>query len=161
MADEREADPGLRRDLTVALRELAWTIHRRAPERVGGPIPTTEIALLKQALETPGATVGELSQALGLRQSNASAALRGMEARGLIVRTPSETDRRIVHVRATPAGEAEHRSIAQAWVESVVVALSDLSREQVLALEDAIEAMRTLERALRRRPPGAAGSPES
>lgn len=155
MADEPDAGSSRRWDLTVALRELAWTIHRRAPEWAGGPIPTTEIALLKQVLETPGETVGELSEALGLRQSNASAALRAMDGRGLIVRSPSETDRRIVRVQATRAGEREHKAIAQAWVDSVDVALSDLSNDQVRALEQAVEAMQALERALRLRPTGA------
>ena len=37
-------------DVSITLREIAWTIHRKAPDRAGvGPLPTTEIALLKQA----------------------------------------------------------------------------------------------------------------
>jgi DNA-binding MarR family transcriptional regulator len=145
--------PGaLRVELTVTLRELAWTIHRRVPDRAGvGPIPTTELALLKQVLETPGATVGELTQALGLQQPNTSAALRVLIRRGLVTREQSADDRRVARIFPTPLASTEHQAIAEAWAGSVDAALSQLSPEEIDALEQALNALQALDRAIRSR----------
>jgi DNA-binding MarR family transcriptional regulator len=136
-----EQDASMHR-VAIALRELAWTIHRRAPERAHvGPIPTTEVALLKQVIDGPGATVGELARTLGLRQSNTSAALRSLEGRGLIRRKSSENDRRIVRVEATPAGVREHEAISEAWsadIISAVAALADRDRERIEAATESL-----------------------
>jgi DNA-binding MarR family transcriptional regulator len=141
-----------RSELAITLRELAWTVHRRAPERAGvGPIPTTELVLLGQIMETPGATVGELSQALGLQQPNTSAALRVLVQRGLVSRETSETDRRVSKVMPTALAATEHRAIAEEWAGSVDAVLEGLSAEHRSALDRAVEALQALDRALRDR----------
>lgn len=140
-------------DLAVALRELAWAIHRKAPERAGnGPIPTTEVAVLKQIIETPECTVGDVAQALGLRQPNASAALRHLIQRGFVDRRQSQTDRRIAHLVATEAGISEHRAISQAWSEPVLSAIAALDAQQVAALDAATPALDAVLRHLRTTP---------
>jgi len=144
------AVPPTRRELTEVLREIAWTVHRRAPERAGvGPLPTTEIALLKQVISTPGATVGQLAEALGLRQPNASAAIRLLADKGLVTKEPSPDDRRIVRIVPTELGSSEHAEIADAWVRPLEDAIASLSEEQQQALEDAAEALMALHTALR------------
>lgn len=146
-APERDA---AQQRLAMSLREIAWTIHRRAPERAAvGPIPTTEIALLKQVVDAPGSTVGELATALGLQPSNTSAALRSLSERGLVHREPSPTDRRVVRVWSTPAGVAEHEAIASAWTADVVGALDALPAEDRAALEAAAPALARVHEALR------------
>lgn len=143
-----------RRELAEVLRELGWTVHRRAPERAGvGPIPTTELALLKQVIENPGATVGELAQALGLRQPNVSAAVRLLAARGLVTKEASPADRRITMVRATPLGHTEHEAIASGWSSPIMEALASLGEEHRRALADATEALGALHEALRAQRP--------
>jgi DNA-binding MarR family transcriptional regulator len=144
------ADPGsLRRELSLVLREVAWTIHRRAPERAGvGPIPTTELALLGQVLTTPGATVGQLAAALGLRQPNVSAAIRVLAGRGLVVKEASPHDRRIVRIMPTELGRSEHEAIATAWSRPVEDAIASLSPEHRQALSAAYEALEALHEAL-------------
>ena len=141
-----------RSDLKVTLRELAWSVHHRAPVRAGvGPLPTTEMVLLRQvALETPGATVGELATALGLRQPNVSAALRLLVARGLVFKEPSEHDRRVSRIYATPLGESEHAAIADAWTSGLDSAIAALSPEQLETLDNALDALQSLHRSLRR-----------
>lgn len=136
--------------LAAILRELAWTIHRSAPERAGvGPIPTTEIALLKQVLDAPGSTVGELSQALGLRQPNASAAIRGLVQRGWVSRVKSPDDRRVTRIVPTAEGAAEHRAITDAWGSPLVRALGELGADQRRRLAEATPALDELYRRLR------------
>jgi len=143
-------DPPRIADLAVALREVAWAIHRKAPDRAGaGPIPTTEVAVLKQIIETPDCTVGDVAAALGLRQPNASAALRNLMQRGFVHRRTSQTDRRIAHLVATEAGIAEHRAIAQAWAEPVLSAIASLTDDEVAALSAASPALDAILRHLR------------
>jgi DNA-binding MarR family transcriptional regulator len=141
-----------RSELAITLRELAWTVHRRAPERAGvGPIPTTELVLLGQVMETPGATVGELSQTLGLHQPNTSAALRVLVQRGLVARETSPDDRRVSRIVPTELAATEHRAIAEEWAGSVDAVLENLSPEHRAALERALDALQALDRALRDR----------
>jgi DNA-binding MarR family transcriptional regulator len=136
--------------LAMTLREIAWAIHRRAPERAQvGPIPTTEIALLKQVVDRPGATVGELARALGLQQSNTSAALRALRGRGLVVRETSAEDRRVARVWITDAGTAEHEAIAEAWTADIVHAIAALPADERASLEAAAPALAKLQQALR------------
>jgi DNA-binding MarR family transcriptional regulator len=148
-AADRALGGGDRR-LALTLREIAWAIHRRAPERADvGPIPTTEVALLKQIVDAPGSTVGELARALGLQQSNTSAALRTLSARGLVARETSEADRRVVRVWITPEGLAEHEAIAEAWSADVVRAIALLPPDERAALEAAAPALARVHEQLR------------
>lgn len=136
--------------LAVTLRELAWSIHKRTPESAGvGPLPTTEVALLKQVIDAPGSTVGELSALLGIRQPNTSAALRVLTKRGLVSRSVDETDRRTARILPTELGRTEHEQIAAEWARSVDVAIADLTPAQRDALEAATDAMAALTRIVR------------
>lgn len=136
--------------LKGTLRELAWTIHRKAPDRAGvGGLPTTEIALLKQVTDAPGSTVGELAEALGIRQPNVSAALRVLGQRGLVARKPSPLDRRVSRVFVTELGASEHQSISDAWTDTIEGALADLPADDLASLDAALEAMQALHRSLR------------
>lgn len=86
------------------LRDLAWSIHRRLPATQGLlHLPTTELAVLKEVLDSPGTTVSDLSRTLGLRQPNTSAAVRTLVERGLVTREQSAADRRMTLVGATEA----------------------------------------------------------
>lgn len=142
--------PGLT-DVSITLRELAWTIHRKAPERAGvGPLPTTEIALLKQVIDSPASTVGEIADALGLQQPNVSTSLRTLEQRGFVTREKSPQDRRVSLIQPTDSGIAEHRAISEEWARPVNDALLALTTEQQTALENAVDALTAAHRVLRR-----------
>ena len=146
-------------EVSITLRELAWTIHRKAPDRAGvGPLPTTEIALLKQVIDSPASTVGELAAALGLQQPNVSSGLRELERRGFVTREKSERDRRISLIQPTPSGIAEHQAIAEEWAGPVNAALDQLTPEQQAALEAAADALAAAHQALRR---GMSGTPNA
>lgn len=144
------ADPPTAAGIGAALRELAWTIHRHAPARAGaGPIPTTELALLKQIVDAPGSTVGELATVLGLQQPNASAGVGALERRGLVERRKDDADRRLSRVHATIAGVDEHRAISDAWVGPVERAVAALDPERYRNLVDALDALDAVDRQLR------------
>lgn len=56
--------------------------------------------------ENKGMTQRTLTQRLGIQPGSASEVISKLEAAGLIVRTPSETDRRTSDIRLTEIGEA-------------------------------------------------------
>lgn len=136
--------------VAVVLRELAWSIHKRTPDAAGvGPLPTTEVALLKQVIDAPGSTVGELSAMLGLLQPNTSAALRVLTKRGFVSRSVDEADRRTARIMPTELGRSKHEAIAAAWARSVESAIAELSPAERHALEAAADAMAALTRIVR------------
>lgn len=56
--------------------------------------------------ENKGMTQRTLTQRLGIQPGSASEVISKLEAAGLIVRTPSEADRRTTDIRLTKTGEA-------------------------------------------------------
>lgn len=141
--------------VVVALREIAWAIHRKAPDSAGvGPIPTTEIALLKQIIDQPGSTVGELATALGLQQPNTSSAITVLVKRGFVSREKSELDRRVSLIQPTDLGIRSHEAIASEWSSPVEAAIAGLSDHHRAALNAAVEALGALQSTLRRTPDG-------
>lgn len=137
--------------MPALLRELAWVVHRQAPDRAGiGPMPTTELMLLKQVIDYPDSTVNELATVLGLRQPNVSSALRVLEQRGYISREKSDSDRRVSHIRATQDGNLMHEAISEAWANDIAVALEALPGADRDALQRAAPALLNLQLTLRR-----------
>lgn len=65
---------------------------------------------------SPGATasVGHLAERLCLRHNTAVELAQRLESAGLIARHPNEDDRRSVHLRLTPTGEAKLAILSQA-----------------------------------------------
>lgn len=142
------------RDVTTVLRDLAWTIHRRVPEVAGlDPLPSTELAILKHVIETPGTTVTALARHLDLRQSNTSAALRTLAARGLVHREPSTVDRRLTLVFPTDLAVAESTMISAAWSGEMREVLDRLDAADVAAIEAAAGALERLDAALHEHTP--------
>lgn len=54
----------------------------------------------------PGMGVGQLAQALNVRQPTASNALKTLQARGLVVAQKAAHDRRVLQLTLTPEGQA-------------------------------------------------------
>lgn len=149
MKDERET-AARRRELAVLLRDLAWTIHRRIPDVTGiDPLPSTELAVLKHILESPGMTVTELSRHMALKQSNTSAAVRVLTERGLVTREGSPADRRISRLIPTEQALAQDEAIEDAWAGPIRNGLAGLGCEEAAALEAAASALQALNVVLR------------
>lgn len=139
-----------RREVAVLLRDLAWTIHRRIPDVTGiDPLASTELAVLKHILETPGMTVTELSRRMALKQSNTSAAVRVLTERGLVTRESSPVDRRISRLVPTAEALAQDEAIEDAWAGPIRSGLAGLSDKEAQALDAAASALQTLNSVLR------------
>ena len=146
-----ESDTAARqREVAVLLRDLAWTIHRRIPDVTGiDPLASTELAVLKHILETPGMTVTELSRRMALKQSNTSAAVRVLTERGLVTRESSPADRRISRLVPTDEALAQDEAIEDAWAGPIRNGLAGLSDEEGRALDAAASALQSLNAVLR------------
>lgn len=134
-------DPRLLR-LGVVLHELSWRMRRRGPADVGlAPLPPTELEVLRHVTTHPGASVGDAAQALGLRASNASAAVRGLAERGLLDRRPDPDDGRVVRLHPSGRAEEHRRMIEGAWARVLGDAMAPVAPEDVERLLAAAEVL--------------------
>jgi len=83
---------------------------------------------------------GEISRDLGITTGRTAIALKGLEKKGMICRSASETDRRCVNVRITQAG----REAAESFRTQVLESIERMLRE--LGADDAREYVRIVSR---------------
>ena len=93
--------------------------------------------------ETAGMTQKELTARLGVQPGSASEVLNKLEQAGLILRTPSETDRRTTDIRLTPEGEVLAKVAAAQRMErheQMFAMLSGEEKETLIVLLEKINA---------------------
>ena len=88
---------------------------------------------------------------MGLKQSNASAAVRTLTERGLLTRSGSPTDRRVSHLEPTDEARAQNEAIAAAWSGPIRDGIGQLDEQQRAALEAASDALVALNRLMQAR----------
>jgi len=144
--------------LTAALHNLAWTMRHAAPTQAGVPsVATSDLAVLKGVLASPGLTVGALAASLGLQRPNVSSSLRTLESQGLVERAPDAADRRRTLVQPTPRARNESQAIASAWRSVIAEAVEDLPQEDVDVLLRSAAVLAKLNEAVRTRLAAPAG----
>lgn len=89
-----------------------------------------------------GVTMSELSRMLLVSNGNATAVVDRLEADGLVRRTPSDTDRRTVHVALTPEGLAQFEGLAARHEAEVSRIFGGLSEADLDVLTDILKRMR-------------------
>jgi DNA-binding MarR family transcriptional regulator len=88
----------------------------------------------------PGITPAELSRVLHLDPSTISGVLQRLMSKRLLRRDRDEVDRRVVHLRLTPAGERLNRPSKIGTIESAIRAtLQQLPEPKVRAAMDVLE----------------------
>ena len=135
------------RDLAVALHDIAWLLPRTIdPWSEAGvdPLPASELEVMRLLVRAPGLSVGEVARELGLQPSNASAAIRSLQARGLLERKPDSRDGRISRLTPTAEAQAIRRRREAAWGELLRARLRRLPAEDVAALLAAADPLRAL-----------------
>lgn len=93
--------------------------------------------------ETGFITQSELTQRLGVQPGSASEVIIKLESAGLIVRLPSEKDKRTTEVHLTETGKAEaerFKAIRTQRHERMFAALSDGEKAALLSLLETINA---------------------
>jgi DNA-binding MarR family transcriptional regulator len=126
--------------ISMALRQQAWQQgHAR-------DLTPTQGEALSQLQRTPGLTLGEVAERLGVRPSTASEAVTALEAKGWVERHRDPADRRRLHLRLTPEG----RNLAQdvdRWPQFLADVVEELDEEEKGQLMRLLQRMiRTLQR---------------
>lgn len=132
------ADEDLR-VLAVALHDLSRTVRQAQGTATGGfpRLPPTEFEVMRYVDAHPGTSVGGAAAALDLRQSNVSAAVRGLAERGLVERTPDEDDRRVTRLHPTPLARRRRDPVELGWATTLGTALADLDPADAAAIRRA------------------------
>ncbi|GAB3088838.1 MarR family winged helix-turn-helix transcriptional regulator [Isoptericola nanjingensis] len=134
MPDETIVTPDLA-DLADVLVELARHLDVRAPElRDIVPLTGTEVAVIREVHRTPRPTPSRIALATGLARSNVSAALRTLEARGLVLREHTEGDGRTVRLVATPLADEHLARINAFWARRLGAVPDDVRDAALRAL---------------------------
>ncbi|WP_454049343.1 MarR family winged helix-turn-helix transcriptional regulator [Cellulomonas sp. Marseille-Q8402] len=121
------ADDDLRR-LAVALHDLSRAVRQAQSTQDGPPrLPPTEFEVMRYVAAQPGTSVGGAAAALDLRQSNVSAAVRGLVARGLVERTADPSDARVARLRPTELAERYKDPVEAGWARTLAAALAHLA----------------------------------
>ncbi|KJL47027.1 MarR family protein [Microbacterium hydrocarbonoxydans] len=136
-------------DLADAVLVLGREIEARHPRTGFVDVAVNERLVLRSLDRDGEATPSALAERLGLQRSNLSTALRGLEAKGLIVREHDGSDGRAVIVRSTALAAHNLALLRERWSEVLRSALPDGAdvREAVDlvgALADGLVAARTL-----------------
>ena len=88
-----------------------------------------------------GVTMSELSRMLLVSNGNATTVVDRLEADGLVLRTPSEADRRTVYVALTPAGLAAFETLAAGHEAEVAKIFAGLPDADVETITDILKRM--------------------
>lgn len=97
--------------------------------RVGTPfeLRPVEFTILMLVDENPGVSAKHLAQALAVTPPNITMWMEKLEARGLVERERSTTDRRAQHIRCTASGSALARKAVRLVLDGEQAALTVLS----------------------------------
>lgn len=121
-------------ELLQVLTKLTHHPELESPEQLA----RGEGALLRYlALRHNGATAGELRDAMSVGSGRVANALKSLEAKGLITRSPSESDGRVVQVHLTRAGRdyiMERYQRLLRWTTLLMEELGEQDSKEVLRL---------------------------
>lgn len=117
----------------------AHGVQKQRFAAVFGPLgirPVT-LSVLGTIYENPGITQAELGKKLRIKRANIVPVMAELEGRGLIVRRPSDNDRRAHVVALTPAGTkltVKLLDLHRRLEEDLARALGERERDQLLEL---------------------------
>lgn len=129
-------------DLRVlrALRRIiqAVDIHSRKLAGVH-KITTPQLVTLLWIVESGSSTASDIAKQIHLSNSTVVGILDRLESKGLVVRERSTHDRRLVHVRATSAGEHLARSAPSPLQDVFANALHQLPEQEQRTIAESLE----------------------
>jgi DNA-binding MarR family transcriptional regulator len=142
----RQATKAEAKRLAVTLQDLAWLLPRTigAAELEREPLPLSELEVMRLLVRRPGLSVGDVAAELGLHGPNASAAVRGLAARGLLERRRDPDDGRITRLHPTARAIATRDQREDGWGAALRATLGDLDAPTAAALVAATPALRAL-----------------
>jgi len=105
-----------------------------------------QMVLLRVLIHKGKATPKELAQALSVTTGNITGLLDKLEAAGLVTRTRSGEDRRVVHVELTAKARQRFRKVHRASVDMLSEAFEGWTGPQITQLHDLLERLSSNQR---------------
>lgn len=147
-SDDTGAALAVLRRFRVVLRSV--NRHLAETRRRSG-IPSAQLWALAQVAASPGLRVSDLAHALAIHQSTASNLLDALARSGLVRRSRSAHDARVVRLEVTPRGRRVMARAPQPLQGLLITALQRLTPAQLRRLDEALEPLiAALDRADRR-----------
>ncbi|WP_156448465.1 MarR family winged helix-turn-helix transcriptional regulator [Mycobacterium sp. NAZ190054] len=109
-------------------------------------LSATEVTVLRYLDHHPDVGPSVVAAATGLQRSNMSRALRDLEAKGLVKRSPDPTDSRQAVLRSTELAAENLGRVRKIWARTLGDALAGSADEH--DIESALTLLRALERGL-------------
>jgi DNA-binding MarR family transcriptional regulator len=132
--------------LRLALSRIARQIDRQVSN---DGMPRTQLSVLGTVASRKQIGVGELADTEGVNPTMLSRIVGRLESAGLVIRSPSDEDRRVIVVRITTEGAALHRRLRRERTALIADGLADLPHEEVDALMALVPTLETLAASLR------------
>ena len=113
--------------------------ERTMAEGLGSAVSITEIHIIEKIGAREPLRMGELAGLIGVTLATLTVACDKLEAKELVSRARSSTDRRVVHITLTPKGRAAyeyHKAFHERMIASV---METLSPEQAAVLAQSLE----------------------
>ena len=105
-----------------------------------------QMVLLRVLVQKGKATPKELAEALSVTTGNITGLLDKLEAAGLVTRTRSAKDRRVVHIELTAKARQRFRKVQRAAVDMLSEAFEGWTQPQITQLQDLLERLRSNQR---------------
>lgn len=135
-ASRRELERNVLRQLRVVFSSAK--LHFRAVKKQCG-VTGAQLWALYEIREHRGLRVSELAQFMAIQLSTASNLLEKLDAQGLIVRTRTDRDQRVVRIRLTARGERVVSRAPSPARGVVPDALTQVSQRSLKALDERLE----------------------
>jgi DNA-binding MarR family transcriptional regulator len=123
-----------------ALRSVvrALRINTRAIELKMG-MSLAQLFVLQQLADRPSDSLNDLADRTATHQSSVSVVVRRLVERGLVVRTPSVTDKRRIEIDVTPAGRTLLQDAPMTIQRQLITGLAQMTPERQGQLADLLE----------------------
>jgi len=105
-----------------------------------------QMVLLRVLVQKGKASPKELAGALSVTTGNVTGLLDKLEAGGLVTRTRSAKDRRVVHIELTAKARQRFRKVQRAAVDMLSEAFEGWTQPQITQLQDLLERLSSNQR---------------
>lgn len=129
--------------LGYAIAQVAHTHRLALVSRLGAlDLHPGQELIVVDLHENPDSTQAELVKRLGVDQSTVAKALARMERAGMVARSRSDTDARVVRSRLTPRGQGLVENVLATWSELDRTVAGGLTPEETTHLVELLDKVR-------------------